>query len=108
MQREPENVDFEVAALAALFALAFWLWNRFRARPLDSNIQQPGERWKFLDLRQTATGDLRLIRSDIDASWGVQFVPTDGVHKSTTTWYATEMEAREAFSAEAGTDALPL
>ena len=87
---------------AALVVLVGWLaaraWAYVRSRRWDPSVQQPGDRWKIIDMRSTATGHVSLMQSENDGRWGVQAVPTDENRKSTVVWYVSEEQARQAFA----------
>ena len=85
---------FEIVAVALVGCLAYWLWARFRQRWNP----QPGERWKVIDARDCSSGSVNLMQSENDRTWIVQMFPDDENMQSKIARYATEDQAREAFS----------
>ena len=88
----------EIGAVVLLGILAYWTWSHVRSRPPNPSVQQPGEGWRLLDVRETATGHVRLMQSERDGSWSVQSIAAAEGGRATNTWFASEAEARAAFA----------
>ena len=84
---------FELFLVAIIAAGAYWFWQQGKPDKGGwfSDEQNPGEKWKLVEMRDYSAGSVRLSQSEIGSYWVVQRFSTQG--KSQAFRFHTEDEA---------------